>query len=110
MVQGGCPDGTGMGSGPRMLAAEFNDTPHVCGVLSMARAADPNSASCQFFICLDDAGFLDGQYSAFGKTADDQSIETLKKIGALPTSDPGTGEKSSPVDPVRINKMTVSEA
>jgi len=109
MIQGGCPHGTGMGDGPRRLAAEFNDTPHELGTLSMARAADPNSASCQFFICLGDASFLDGQYSAFGKIADDASIETLKKIGKVPTRDPGTGEKSQPVETVTIDKMTVAE-
>ena len=105
MIQGGCPRGDGMGSGPRKLKAEFNDTPHVLGTLSMARSSDPDSASCQFFICLDDAAFLDGQYSAFGRIADEVSLETVKKIGKVP----GTGERSSPVDKVKINKMTVTE-
>ena len=109
MIQGGCPKGDGTGSGPRQLKAEFNDTPHVLGTLSMARAQDPNSASCQFFICLDDAGFLDGQYTAFGRIADDASLETLKKIGKVPVKDPGTGEASSPVDPVNINEMVVTD-
>jgi cyclophilin family peptidyl-prolyl cis-trans isomerase len=109
MIQGGCPKGDGTGSGTRRLKAEFNDTPHVLGTLSMARAADPDSASCQFFICLDDAAFLDGQYTAFGRIAGDASLETLKKIGKVPVRDSGTGETSSPVDPVKINEMTVSE-
>ncbi len=109
MIQGGCPLGTGTGDGPRQLKAEFNDTPHVLGTLSMARSADPNSASCQFFICLGDAAFLNGQYSAFGKIADDASISTLQTIGKLPTSDPGSGEKSKPVETVTIDKMTVTE-
>jgi cyclophilin family peptidyl-prolyl cis-trans isomerase len=109
MIQGGCPRGDGTGSGPRRLPAEFNDTPHVLGTLSMARAQDPNSASCQFFICLGDAHFLDGQYTAFGRIADDESLETLKKIGKVPVRDSGTGETSSPVDRVRINKMTAAE-
>ena len=108
MIQGGCPKGNGTGSGPRKLPAEFNDTPHTRGTLSMARSADPNSASCQFFICLDDANFLDGQYTAFGRLADEASLETLDKIGALPTRDAGTGEKSSPVKPVKINGMSVA--
>ena len=107
MIQGGCPKGTGTGDGPRRLKAEFNDTPHVKGVLSMARAADPNSASCQFFICLADATFLDGQYSAFGRVTDDAGLETLTKIGKVKTRDPGTGEKSQPVEKVVIQKMTV---
>lgn len=109
MIQGGCPEGTGTGSGPRRLEAEFNDTPHVIGTLSMARSRDPNSASCQFFICLDDARFLDNQYSAFGKLADEASVETLKRIGKVPTRDPGTGEQSQPTEPVKITKMVVAE-
>jgi len=109
MIQGGCPRGDGTGDGPRRLKAEFNDTPHVLGTLSMARAADPNSASCQFFICLGDADFLDGQYSAFGKIADNASVATLQKIGKVRTRDGGTGESSQPVKTVTIDKMTVTE-
>jgi len=109
MIQGGCPQGTGTGDGPRRLKAEFNDTPHVEGVLSMARAQDPNSASCQFFICLDDAHFLDGKYTAFGRITDDAGLATLRKIGKVPTRDPGTGEKSQPRERVLIQKMTVQE-
>ncbi len=110
MIQGGCPKGDGTGKGPRQLKAEFNDTPHVLGTLSMARSADPDSASSQFFICLDNASFLDGKYTAFGKIADQPSLETLDKIGKLPVEERGGGEKSSPVEPVTINKMTVTEA
>lgn len=109
MIQGGCPKGTGTGDGPRRLKAEFNDTPHVEGVLSMARAQDPNSASCQFFICLDDARFLDGKYTAFGRITDDAGLATLRKIGKVPTRDPGSGEKSQPRQRVVIQKMTVQE-
>ena len=75
----------------------------------MARAADPNSASCQFFICLGDATFLDGQYSAFGQIADEVSMETLKQIGKVATKDPGTGERSAPLEPMRIKRMTVTD-
>lgn len=110
MIQAGCPRGDGTGDGPRQLEAEFNDTPHVCGTLSMARSSDPNSASCQFFLCVDDARFLDNKYTAFGHLADDESYETLAKIGAVETKDPGTGEKSVPLTPVVISKMTVTEA
>ena len=109
MIQGGCPTGDGTGNGPTRLKAEFNDTPHQAGTLSMARSAEPDSASCQFFICLDEASFLDGQYSAFGRVADDASMETLKKIGRLPTRDSGNGEKSTPKERVVIQKITVSE-
>jgi peptidyl-prolyl cis-trans isomerase B (cyclophilin B) len=109
MIQGGCPRGDGTGDGPRRLKAEFNDTPHVRGVVSMARAADPNSASCQFFICLDDARFLDRQYTAFGRLADEESVRTLLVIGKTPTKDNGYGEKSKPKQPVKITKMSVQE-
>lgn len=70
MAQGGDPSGDGTGGADERLPAEFNDTPHVEGICSMARAQDPNSASSQFFICLDDATFLDGQYTAWGKVTD----------------------------------------
>ena len=66
MVQGGDPTGTGTGSGPRRLQAEFNERQHTRGVVSMARSADPNSGSCQFFLMHANAPHLDGQYSGFG--------------------------------------------
>lgn len=110
MIQGGCPKGDGTGNGPKNLPAEFNEKPHQLGTLSMARAASPNSASCQFFICLDRCGFLDRQYTVFGELADDASRETLKKIGEVPVRDVGGGEASSPVKPVKITKVTVAEA
>lgn len=109
MIQGGCPKGDGTGNGPRRLKAEFNDKPHEKGILSMARTNDPNSASCQFFICLDRCDFLDGQYTVFGELADDASLETLTRIGDVPVRDGGYGEKSTPVQPVKINKITVTE-
>lgn len=109
MVQGGCPKGDGTGSGPSRLKAEFNDTPHVLGTLSMARSGDPDSASCQFFICLGEASFLDGQYSAFGGIADDASLAVLQEIGKIPVKDSDSGEKSSPVEPVTIERMSVAE-
>ena len=74
MVQGGDPNSKspdrsthGMGGPGYRLQAEFNSKPHRRGVLSMARAQDPNSAGSQFFICVADASFLDGQYTAFGE-------------------------------------------
>lgn len=71
MAQMGCPrgDGTG-GSDKPNIPAEFNDVSHQRGVCSMARAQNPNSANSQFFICFDDASFLDGQYTAWGKVVD----------------------------------------
>ena len=74
MIQGGCPQGNGGGTGPRQLKAEFNDRNHGPGVLSMARTADPNSASCQFFVMHANATHLDGQYSAFGRVISDISV------------------------------------
>jgi peptidyl-prolyl cis-trans isomerase B (cyclophilin B) len=109
MIQGGCPEGTGMGSGPRRLKAEFNDRPHQVGTLSMARSANPDSASCQFFICLARCDFLDGQYTAFGELVDDASRATLQKIGDLPVKRGDSGESSTPVTPVKMNKITVEE-
>ena len=109
MIQGGCPRGDGTGSGPNRLPAEFNDRPHELGTLSMARAADPDSASCQFFICLGRCDFLDGQYTAFGELVDEASTQTLKKIGKVEVRDSGTGETSTPVQPPKIQKVTVEE-
>ena len=110
MIQGGCPKGDGTGDGPRRLQAEFNDTSHVLGTLSMARSSDPNSASCQFFICLGDAAFLDGKYSAFGQIADEASLDTPRKLSQVKVHDAGGSEASTPVEPIKIDKMTVSEA
>ncbi len=90
MIQGGDPNtkdaaarerhGTG---GPGYnIKAEFNDTPHKRGVLSMARSSDPDSAGCQFFICVADSGFLDKQYTAFGRVV--KGIEAADQIVAAP--------------------------
>lgn len=71
MAQTGCPKGTGTGgSSYPNLTAEFNAEPHVRGVCSMARTSAPNSANSQFFICFDDASFLDRQYTVWGKVID----------------------------------------
>lgn len=73
MIQGGCPRGDGTGGPGYQIPGEFsdngfkNDLKHQRGVLSMARAMNPNSGGCQFFIMVDDAPFLDGQYAAFGR-------------------------------------------
>ena len=83
MIQGGCPVGSGTGGPGYTVDAEFNSTPHVEGVLSMARSADPNSAGSQFFVCLGTHTHLDGQYTAFGRTADDASLDVVREIGGL---------------------------
>ena len=90
MAQTGCPHGTGTGGSGRKLKAEFNSEPHVRGVVSMARAQDPNSGDSQFFICFDDATFLDRQYTAWGKV-----IEGMENVDQIKRGEPV-------VDPDRI--------
>ena len=104
MIQGGCPQGTGYGNGGYNIKAEFNATKHVPGVLSMARSNDPNSASTQFFICLEKYPSLDGQYTAFGKTMDKESQDTVNAIGLVKTD-----RNDKPVDKVIIEKAVVQE-
>ena len=96
MAQGGDPTGTGMsGSDKPDLKQEFNDEPHVEGVCSMARTMDPNSANSQFFICLDDAKFLDRQYTVWGKVESGMDV-----VHAIPKGEP-------PANPGKIVKATV---
>jgi peptidylprolyl isomerase len=78
MAQTGDPTGTGMGGSGKKLKAEFNATPHQRGVVSMARAQDPNSGDSQFFICFDDATFLDRQYTAWGRVI--EGMDNVDKI------------------------------
>ena len=97
MAQGGCPNGTGMGGSKKPdLKAEFNAEPHVRGVCSMARTSAPNSANSQFFICLDDARFLDKQYTVWGVVEDG-----MDAVDALPKGEP-------PAKPGKIVKASVS--
>ncbi len=99
MAQGGDPTGTGTsGSDKPNLKAEFSDEPHVRGVCSMARTSDPNSANSQFFICLDDATFLDNQYTVWGE------VESgMEHVDALPVGEP-------PREPGKIVKATIQRA
>ncbi len=89
MIQGGDPLGNGMGGADEKIIGEFaanghkNDLKHTRGVISMARAYDPNSASSQFFIMHADAPHLDGQYAAFGKVV--SGIEVVDEIASIPT-------------------------
>lgn len=97
MAQGGDPTGTGMGGSDLPdLKAEFNAEPHVEGVCSMARAQNPDSANSQFFICLDDARFLDKQYTVWG-----QVTSGMEHVHALPKGEP-------PRAPGKIVKATVA--
>ena len=97
MAQGGDPTGTGM-SGSKLpdLKAEFNSERHVRGACSMARAQSPNSANSQFFICFDDATFLDKQYTLWG-----QVESGMEYVDALPVGEP-------PREPGKIVKATVA--
>ena len=89
MIQGGCPNGNGMGGPGYTIKGEFsqngftNNFKHTKGVLSMARAMDPNSAGSQFFIMHEDGEFLDGQYAAFGKVL--EGMDVVDKIAAVKT-------------------------
>ncbi len=78
MAQTGCPHGTGTGGSGKKLKAEFNKQPHKRGTCSMARAQDPNSGDSQFFICFDDASFLNGQYTVWGEVT--EGMENVDKI------------------------------
>ena len=97
MAQGGDPKGDGTGGSELPdLQAEFNDMPHVRGTMSMARAAEPNSANSQFFIVFDDATFLDRQYTVWGNV-----IEGMENVDALPKGEP-------PREPGVIQSVTVA--
>ena len=75
MAQVGCPNGTGMGGSSKPnLKAEFNEEPHVRGICSMARTNQPHTANSQFFICFDDARFLDRQYTVWGKVTEGMDV------------------------------------
>ena len=97
MAQGGCPDGTGMGGSDYPdLKAEFSQEPHVRGICSMARARHPDSANSQFFICFDDATFLDGQYTVWG-----QVISGKEAVDQFARGEPVR-------NPDRINTATIA--
>ncbi|MBU1069450.1 peptidylprolyl isomerase [Myxococcota bacterium] len=109
MIQGGCPNskpngrGTPGTGGPGYnIDAEFNETPHLRGVLSMARSSDPNSAGSQFFICHGDSKFLDRQYTAFGKVS--SGMEVVDKIAELDRN-----SKDMPRDRVEMT-VTIQDA
>lgn len=86
VVQGGDPKGDGTGGPGYHLKAEFNDRPHLRGTVAMARAAQPDSAGSQFYICLDDARFLDGQYTVFGQMTDGFEVLAAIRRGDAMTS------------------------
>ncbi len=108
MIQGGCPDGTGMGGPGWNIKGEFamngvpNDLRHTRGVLSMARAMHPDSAGSQFFIMVANAPHLDGQYAAFGKIT--EGMEAADKIVSVKTN-----RQDKPLDPQVIKSVTVED-
>ena len=108
MIQGGCPKGNGTGGPGYNIKGEFssngvpNSISHKRGIISMARAYDPNSAGSQFFIMHKDGEFLDGQYAAFGETI--EGIEVVDKVAAVRTS-----PNDKPLTPVVINTITIED-
>ena len=96
MIQGGCPDGTGMGGSDETIKGEFssngvkNDISHTRGTISMARASDPDSGSSQFFIVQTDSTFLDGDYAGFGHVTEGMDIVDKICEDAKPTDNNGT--------------------
>lgn len=108
MIQGGCPEGTGTGGPGHTIKGEFsangcpNDLCHSRGVLSMARAMDPNSAGSQFFIMVADAPHLDGQYAAFGKVF--EGIEAVDEIVSVDRD-----MRDKPLTDQIMKKVTISE-
>ncbi len=113
MIQGGDPltknpakeDWWGTGDPGYKIKAEFNDRPHVRGVISMARSQHPDSAGSQFFICLGEARFLDRQYTAFGELI--KGDDVLGKIGDVPTTHGGGGEKSRPTKRMGVESVKI---
>lgn len=106
MIQGGCPEGTGMGGPGYKIEGEFsangfeNNLKHDKGVLSMARAAHPDSAGSQFFIMVEKAPHLDGQYAAFGKIT--EGLDVADKIVSVPT-----GMHDKPIEKQIIKKIEI---
>jgi peptidyl-prolyl cis-trans isomerase B (cyclophilin B) len=116
MIQGGDPltkdaaqqSRWGTGDPGYKIKAEFNEKPHVRGVISMARSSDPDSAGSQFFICLADARFLDRQYTAFGQLI--KGDDVLGKLGDTPTARGGGGENSRPLARVGVESVKIVPA
>ena len=91
MAQTGDPLGNGTGGSGKKLKAEFNNEPHIRGTVSMARASDPDSGDSQFFICFDDARFLDRQYTVWGKV-----VSGMEYVDMIKKGDPRSGLMSNP--------------
>ena len=100
VIQGGCPKGDGTGGPNYRIKAEFNNIKHKLGVLSMARAQDPDSAGSQFFICLADLQKLDEKYTVFGETI--EGIDVVKAIGKVKTD-----ANDKPLKPVIMKSVKI---
>lgn len=106
MIQGGCPDGTGMGGPGHQIKGEFsingikNDLAHTTGVISMARSQSPNSAGSQFFIMHKDSSHLNGAYAAFGKVI--EGLDIVEKMGNV-----ATNFNDKPLEPLVIKEITM---
>ncbi len=100
MAQGGDPKGDGTGGSGQNIPAEFNDLHHLRGTISMARAANPNSADSQFFICFAPAPFLDGKYTAFGRV-----VSGMEYVDMIKKGDPANNGMVK--DPTKIVRMQV---
>jgi len=86
VIQGGDPSGNGTGGPGYQIDAEFNKNPHIAGTVAMARSSNPNSAGSQFYICLDDAAFLNNQYTVFGQvTAGQDVVDSIRKGDVMET-------------------------
>ena len=111
MIQGGDPLSkkndplVGTGGPGYAIKAEFNERPHVRGVISMARSNDPDSAGSQFFICLAEARFLDRQYTAFGELIEGDDV--LETIGNTPVGAGFGGERSKPVERIGVESIRI---
>lgn len=108
MIQGGDPEGTGMGGAKEKIKGEFsangvvNDIRHVRGVISMARSSSPNSASSQFFIVHKDSLYLDGQYAAFGKVV--EGMDAVDEIAQTKTD-----FNDRPLNDIKMKKVYIEE-
>jgi peptidyl-prolyl cis-trans isomerase B (cyclophilin B) len=115
MIQGGDPltkdpkqeARWGTGDPGYKIKAEFNERHHAKGVLSMARSASPDSAGCQFFVCHDNAGFLDRQYTAFGQVI--RGLDVLEKIAAVPCRTVGERSPSRPIERVHVESIKLAD-
>ncbi|MDR2458066.1 MAG: peptidylprolyl isomerase [Clostridiales Family XIII bacterium] len=108
MIQGGDPEGTGTGGSDETISGEFssngvnNPLSHTKGILSMARSNDPDSASSQFFICVADSEYLDGEYAAFGKVV--EGMDVAEKIAKVEKDD-----NDKPLKDVVMKKVTIED-